>query len=287
MSAPASSSRRAASTCPERAAAISGVSPSGFLPFGSAPASSSASMIGAAPMIAASDSANAPNMLRASTSAPASIRRLTSSASPWYAAHISAVEPSGPRAFGSAPAARSSSAASRSPASAAASSGGCSARPTGLTSVTAAAATSAHTKRIFIGRPPDALRSRLHLGERSAAVADRLDGNVGPMQHGQQQIREPRILRVNQVLTALDLAVRVTEDRRRQRIVVVPVAVAHVAAEHDDRVIEHRAVALLRVHEPVDEAGEKLRVILLNHGEPIELRRIVAVVRERVERLRD
>ena len=61
MSAPASSSRFAASTLPLRATAISGVSPSGFLVLGSAPALSSASMIGAEPMIAASVIAVVPN----------------------------------------------------------------------------------------------------------------------------------------------------------------------------------------------------------------------------------
>src|SRR5690606_40028799 len=63
------------------------------------------------------------------------------------------------------------------------------------------------------------------------------------------------------------------QHRSRKRIVVVPVAVAHVAAVHDHRMIEHRAVSVRRVREPLDEAGEKLRVILLNDGETVELDR--------------
>ena len=62
-SAPASTSSFAASTLPLRAAAISGVSPSGFVKLGSAPALSSASMIGAEPMMAASASADVPKLV--------------------------------------------------------------------------------------------------------------------------------------------------------------------------------------------------------------------------------
>ena len=99
-SAPASSSRLAASTLPLRAAAISGVSPSGFLVLGSAPALSSASMIGAEPMIAASVIADVPNWFFNLTFAPALISARTSSRSSFAAAHMMAVVPSGPVVFG-------------------------------------------------------------------------------------------------------------------------------------------------------------------------------------------
>ena len=115
MSAPASSSRFAASTLPARATAINGVSPSGFLRFGSAPALSSASMIGAEPMIAASVSADVPNWFLSLTFAPALMSARTSSRSSFAAAYMIAVVPSGPGALTSAPFASSFSAVARSP----------------------------------------------------------------------------------------------------------------------------------------------------------------------------
>ncbi len=121
-SAPASSSRLAASTLPLRAAAISGVSPSGFLVLGSAPALSSASMIGAEPMIAASVSADVPNWFFSLTFAPALISARTSSRSSFAAAHMMAVVPSGAgRVRVRRPSASRRSAAARSPGSAASS----------------------------------------------------------------------------------------------------------------------------------------------------------------------
>jgi hypothetical protein len=62
------------------------------------------------------------------------------------------------------------------------------------------------------------------------------------MQHRHQDVRVRRVLRIVQVLVALDAAAT-ADQRLRQRIVVVRVAVRHVAAEQDDRVVEHVAVA--------------------------------------------
>ena len=64
----------------------------------------------------------------------------------------------------------------------------------------------------------------------------------------------------------LDLAVRVTKDGGRQRIVVVLVAVAHVAAIQDRRVIQHGR-RFLRLRQPLDERREHLGVVALNLNE--------------------
>ena len=65
MSAPAATSSSAALTLSVRATTISGVSPSGFAALASAPASSNAAMIGVEACTAASESAEAPNSFRA------------------------------------------------------------------------------------------------------------------------------------------------------------------------------------------------------------------------------
>src|SRR4029079_16634504 len=73
------------------------------------------------------------------------------------------------------------------------------------------------------------------LRQDAAAVADLLDRDVVPVEQRQEQIGEARVLWIFQWLTALDPAVRVAQHGRRQRVVVVPVAVAHVAAEENRR----------------------------------------------------
>src|SRR5688572_8226771 len=273
-SARASSSNRAAATLPLRATAISGVSPSGFVVFGSAPALSSASMTGAEPMMAASASADVPNWFFRVTFARALISARTSSRSSLAAAHITAVVPSGPGAFGSAPVARRRNAAARSPRSVASSN-----RFSAAVAIVAVrldtATTAVKTYQGRLGphvpapasatdsaRPRDERRVRQartsDLREDAAAVANLLHRDVVAVEQRHEQIREARVLRILQVLAALDASVRVAEDGRRQRIVVVPVAVAHVAAEDDRRVVEHGAAALLRLRQPLDELREHL-----------------------------
>src|SRR5690349_8923873 len=79
----------------------------------------------------------------------------------------------------------------------------------------------------------------LDLRKNAAAVADRLHRNIVPVEDGLQQIGMARILGILQMLPTLDLPVGMTEDRGRQRIVVVTITVAHVAAEQNRGVIQH------------------------------------------------
>src|SRR5215831_12997673 len=87
------------------------------------------------------------------------------------------------------------------------------------------------------------------LRKNAAAVAKLLDRNVVPVEQRDEQIGEARVLRILQMLTTLDTTVSVAENRGRQRVVVVPVAVAHVAAKQDRRMIQHAAVGFLRLGE--------------------------------------
>ena len=89
------------------------------------------------------------------------------------------------------------------------------------------------------------------------------------------------------MLAALDLSVRMAQQSRRQRIVVVLVAVAHVAAEEDRGVIQHRAVAFLRLDSFLMKSANISRVVLLNLHQLVHLLRIVPVMRQRMERLGD
>src|SRR5262245_44461887 len=227
-------------------------------------------MIGPDPMMAASVSADVPSWFFSFTSAPALISARTSSRSPLLDAHMIAVVPSGPGVFGFVPFESSCNTAARSFRSAASRRG-----------FPAAEAIETETTS-----PAIASHARISdLRQDSTAVSDLLHRDVIAIEQRDQQIRKARVLRVLHVLAAFDPAVRVAEDRRRQRIVVVLVAVAHVAAEEDRRVIEHCAGALLRLRQTIDELGEHLGVITLDLHQLVLLRRLVAVMRQRVERL--
>src|SRR5262249_49650922 len=91
------------------------------------------------------------------------------------------------------------------------------------------------------------------LRDSPAAIADLLHRNVISVEYRQQQVRETRVLRIFHVLAALDTAMCVAEQSSWERIVVVPVAVAHVAAEKNRGVIEHSAVGFRRLQQTLDE----------------------------------
>src|SRR6266850_8614887 len=278
MSAPASNSRPAASTLPLRATAINGVSPSGFFVLGSAPALSSASMIGAEPMIAASVSADVPNWFFNLASAPALISAWTRARSSLCAAHMIAVVPSGPGAFGLVPfSASKRKAVARSPDSAASSN----VVAAGV-AIEIEATGTAMSATVSVSRPTSTVRI-LDLRKNAAAVADGLHRNIVSIEQSLQQIGKARVLGVPQMLAALDAPVRMAKQSRWQRIVVVTIAVAHVAAKENGRVIQHRAVTLLCSLDPLDESRKHFGVVLLNLHEFVLLLRIVPVMRERMK----
>src|SRR5262249_17546434 len=104
----------------------------------------------------------------------------------------------------------------------------------------------------------------LDLRQRIGAVADRLDRNVVPFGQGQQKIGMTRILRILQMLAAFDASMRMAEDCRGQRIVIVTIAVTHVAAEQDRGMIENGSIRFLHRHQLLDESRKHLGVVLLN-----------------------
>src|ERR1700722_9389261 len=64
----------------------------------------------------------------------------------------------------------------------------------------------------------------------TGAVAYFVDGYPGSLQHGQQHVRKRRALREIEVLSALHPSAGLAEQARGQRILIVRIAVAHVAA---------------------------------------------------------
>src|SRR5262249_4553009 len=82
------------------------------------------------------------------------------------------------------------------------------------------------------------LRKRL-----DAIVADLVGFDARALCDREEQVRERRLIGISQMLSAFDLAVRASDDRHRQREVIVAIAVAHVAAPDEKRMIEHGAVA--------------------------------------------
>ena len=83
----------------------------------------------------------------------------------------------------------------------------------------------------------------------------------------------------------LHLAVAAADDDGRNRPVAVLVAVAHVRSVHEDRVIQHRAVAVFRRRHLLQEFGEALHVPgldLRNLGNSL---RLVGMVGNGMERI--
>ena len=111
--------------------------------------------------------------------------------------------------------------------------------------------------------------------------------NARAVEDRDQQIRMRRVLFVVQVLPTLDTAGAAADDHLRKRIGIVSVAVGHVAAEQNDRMVEHRAVAIRHVLEALDKLRENLGVIFLDEPQVRNAFRESAPVRRRVEGFAD
>src|SRR5581483_12356275 len=83
-----------------------------------------------------------------------------------------------------------------------------------------------------------------NLRELAGAVADGLRRHSRTIEEREQHIRQGRVIGVTQMLPALELAAASAEQGGRQRELIVAVAVAHVAAVQNDRVIQQRSIAI-------------------------------------------
>ena len=77
------------------------------------------------------------------------------------------------------------------------------------------------------------------------------------IEHVEEEVVQRRLLRVHEMAVALDLAVRIAAQHNRQIVVRVNVRLAQAAAEHGDRMIEQRAVAVGRVLQPLHQVREE------------------------------
>src|SRR5262245_57584573 len=75
-------------------------------------------------------------------------------------------------------------------------------------------------------------------------VSDFLDWDSGPIHQCQQQIRERCLIWILQMLVPFDSSIAAADDGGRQRKMVMRIAVAHIAAIKEDRMIQHRTVAI-------------------------------------------
>src|SRR3989442_14832004 len=75
-----------------------------------------------------------------------------------------------------------------------------------------------------------------------------------------------RVLWIVQVLSALDTAAAANQHLRK-RIGVVSIAVGHVTSEQNDRMVEHRTVAIGHALEALGKLRENRGVIILDEPE--------------------
>src|SRR5688572_17924193 len=95
-----------------------------------------------------------------------------------------------------------------------------------------------------------------------------------------------RVRRIAQVLSSLDAAA-MAEQNLGQRIVVVGVAVGHVTAEQNDRMIQQRAVAIGYSLEALGKLRKNRRVIVLDQPQVGNTFRKSSPMRRGVEGLAD
>ena len=89
------------------------------------------------------------------------------------------------------------------------------------------------------------------------------------------------------VASAVDAGRLAADEGDRQVVVEVRVAVADAGAVEEQRVVEHHAVALRHRRQLLDQVRELLEVVLVDLVQPLELRCLVLMVRQRMVRVRD
>ena len=113
----------------------------------------------------------------------------------------------------------------------------------------------------------------------------RLDRHAGAVQDREHEVRDGRVIGVTHVRTPVQRTGAAANHGIRDVEMAVLIAVAHVAAEEQDRVVEHRAIAVGHLGKLADELREHARVVGLHAREAVELCGVPLVMRERVERV--
>src|ERR1700722_3746681 len=111
-------------------------------------------------------------------------------------------------------------------------------------------------------------RSSSYFGDDARAVAETLLLDPELVQDRQVNIGKRCARRRRDVFAADVLAIGASDQNFRQRIVVMLVAVAHVRAIQEQRMVEDGAITLLDGGQLLDEVREALHVIALDDGQP-------------------
>ena len=82
------------------------------------------------------------------------------------------------------------------------------------------------------------------------------------IQQRELQVRQRRVLRIDEMTAALERAAAAADEQRRERTVRVTVAVADARTIKNDHVVEQRAVAVRRVPQLLQIIREQLQVVL-------------------------
>src|SRR5262245_36856712 len=100
------------------------------------------------------------------------------------------------------------------------------------------------TKKVFFiseRLKPTQARGESHPGDQPGAVAERVLPRVDPVEDRQMEIRDWGRLPQLDVLASFERAVATAHEDRRQRVTVMSIAVRHVRAVQEHRVIQARA----------------------------------------------
>jgi len=96
--------------------------------------------------------------------------------------------------------------------------------------------------------------------------------NARLVQHGEKQVGHRCALRIADMRAALDAADTAGDEQKRQVGIEMQVRIAQTGPVQDHRVIEQRAVAVLRVAQLAEVVGQHPRV------QPVDLRGLLLLL---------
>src|SRR5712671_1871265 len=105
------------------------------------------------------------------------------------------------------------------------------------------------------------VREPVHLAR---TVTDLFNADPHVLQNRHVEVRQRRALRITNIATALDARGLAANQRNREIVVEMRIAVADAGPIQEQCVVEHRAVALGQLRQLVDQIRELPHVILVD-----------------------
>jgi hypothetical protein len=124
---------------------------------------------------------------------------------------------------------------------------------------------------------------KLQVGEifnLARTVADLLRTYARHIEHAEKKVRHRRAFFVTNMTAAFDFVSGATREQCWQVMMLVTVAVADAAAVYDQGVVQKRAFAVLSRLHLLQEVTEHLNVMLVDFLKPLDLGRIIEMMRE-------